>query len=76
MSIGNVRDAATNKTVPGTGWQSVQVLKQARASESDPWMMECNFAELPKCLQSADAVGKAYDLDIKCEVQEIERRNL
>jgi len=75
VAVGNWRDAK-GKAVPGAQWTPLKVLKQGRASDSSPWAVECDWSALPSQLNAADKVGQTFFVDLKAEIQEIERLGL
>jgi len=76
LCVGNVRDATNEKIVVDDSWTKIQVTKQGRASDAEPWMVEADLAALPKKLAVPGNVGKTFKIDFKSEVQEIERLGL
>lgn len=74
VRIGNCRDAAGKSA--DSSWATLRVAKQSRASDSDPWVVECDFTALPKGLSGGDAVGQTYTVDLQAEINEVERLGL
>jgi len=74
IMLGNVRAQGSKKAVDSE-WQPLQIASQAREkdSETGSWIVECDLTKLPKYLQTPEAVGLVFDVDLKAEVQEIER---
>jgi hypothetical protein len=76
VSIGNVRDASAPGKAVDTAWTSLKVDKQARANADDPWMVELALTFLPKFMTKPEAVGKTFLIDLKADIQEVERLGL
>jgi len=70
VRLGNVRDAA-GKSIDGA-WQTLAIHKQGRASETDPWIVACDWTNLPKCF-SQEGI---YTIALQSEIQEVERLGL
>jgi len=67
--MGNVREQGG--AVVDTAWTALPITKQSRGGmyQMKPWMVECTMATLPaKCV-----AGKVYKIDLKMELQEVER---
>jgi len=73
VRIGNVRDGS-GKVVDGT-WTALPVSKQGRASDTDPWVVQCDWAKPPAAFQSAGD-GTRFTLTLQSEIQEVERLGL
>ena len=56
VRIGNLRDAK-GKTIDGS-WTALPVAKQGRASETDPWVVQCDWQKLPDKLKDGSANGQ------------------
>ena len=74
VRLGNIRDASGK--VVDTSWSALPVAKQGRASEKDPWVVECDMTSLPKGLAKPEHVGKTFTVDLQAEIQEVERLGL
>jgi len=72
--LGNLWEAGTSAALD-TAWTALPISRQSRAGEIDrgyldrPWLVECSLPALP----AACATGKVYELDLKCNVQELEK---
>jgi len=75
VSLGNWRDAE-GKAVPGTPWTPLKITKQGRASDAEPWKVECEWTALPPLMNEPEKAGQVYFVDLKAEIQEIERLGL
>jgi len=71
FNMGYVREYGSTQALQ-VPWTPLKVIRQARVSESDPWVVEVDFPPLHKAMEE----GKTYQIDIKCEVQEVERLGL
>jgi len=73
VRIGNVRDGS-GKVVENK-WTPLPVAKQGRASESDPWVVTCDWPKLPDVIVSA-AAGKLFNVTVQSEILELDRLGL
>ena len=74
MRLGNLRDSKGK--VVDTTWTALPVAKQGRASDKDPWVVECDLSGLPKGLAKPENVGQTFLVDLQAEIQEVERLGL
>ena len=74
VRLGNIRDASGK--VVDTTWAALPVAKQGRASDRDPWVVECDLSTLPKGLAKPENAGGVFTMDLQSEVQEVERLGL
>ena len=73
--VGNVRAQGSAASLD-TSWTALPVAKQSRSTGDESqaaWVVECDMPFLPQYLQGAEAVGGVFDVDVKLDVNEIER---
>jgi len=73
VRVGNIRDALDPKKVVEASWSALPVAKQGRASESDPWVVQCDWQKLPEIFARPDSAGKMFIISLQSEIQEVER---
>jgi hypothetical protein len=74
LRLGNLRNSKGK--VVDTTWTALPVAKQGRASDKDPWVVECDLASLPKGLAKPENIGQTFLIDLQAEIQEVERLGL
>ena len=73
VHLGHVREHGSSASIDNT-WAALPITKQSRSdADMTPWVAECMLNFLPPSLQGPECVGKVYDLDLKADVEEIER---
>eukprot|EP00327_Prymnesium_parvum_P006600 CAMPEP_0182806980 /NCGR_PEP_ID=MMETSP0006_2-20121128/5888_1 /TAXON_ID=97485 /ORGANISM="Prymnesium parvum, Strain Texoma1" /LENGTH=1608 /DNA_ID=CAMNT_0024932631 /DNA_START=18 /DNA_END=4844 /DNA_ORIENTATION=- len=70
--IGNFRDKNTEKSFDAS-WVPCMISKQGRLDEHQPWIAELEVNSLPAKMNSPEALGTIFSVDLKCEVDEVER---
>jgi len=71
VRVGGIKDAVKGTSVD-SGWASLAIHKQGRASETDPWVVSCDWTTLPKCFANEGV----YLITLQSEIQEVERLGL
>jgi len=69
--LGNFRDQSGK--VWEASWMPCMISKQSRLDEHQPWIAELEVNQLPAALNTPDAIGRIFFVDLKCEVDEVER---
>ena len=69
--LGNVKDASGNSVE--TKWHPCKVTRQARAADEERWDVTYEWYKLPKALADPGARGKAWSIDLKFEISEVDR---